>query len=58
MFFTKIKNQLNKIEYYQALFRTYEAKDRAIMNANNDRVFFWSIINSLVLIFVGALQVI
>uniref|UniRef100_A0A1I7XRE7 GOLD domain-containing protein n=1 Tax=Heterorhabditis bacteriophora TaxID=37862 RepID=A0A1I7XRE7_HETBA len=52
-----IKNQLNKIEYHQALLRAHEARDRAIMVANLDRVTFWSVIHTLVLLSVGAIQV-
>ena len=55
--FGKIKNQLNKIEYYQSMARSQEARDRSIMNANYDRVMFWSIFNSIILIGVGAIQV-
>jgi len=49
---------MNKIEYHQSTLRAYEARDRAIMTANNDRVLFWSILNAVVLIAVGAVQVI
>ncbi|KAI1711297.1 emp24/gp25L/p24 family/GOLD domain-containing protein [Ditylenchus destructor] len=55
--FGKIRSHLSKVEYYQAMFRTQEARDRAIMTANNDRVLFWSVLNSLVLIGVGFVQV-
>ncbi|VDN00767.1 unnamed protein product [Thelazia callipaeda] len=51
-----IKNRLNKIEYHQSLLRAYEARDRAIMNANFERVTLWSVVNSVVLIAVGLLQ--
>ncbi|EYC09274.1 hypothetical protein Y032_0061g3253 [Ancylostoma ceylanicum] len=53
----RIKSQLNKIEYHQALLRAHEARDRAVMVANLDRVTFWSCTHTLVLIGVGALQV-
>uniref|UniRef100_A0A1I7V830 GOLD domain-containing protein n=1 Tax=Loa loa TaxID=7209 RepID=A0A1I7V830_LOALO len=52
-----IKNQLNKIEYHQSLLRAYEARDRAIMNANLERVTLWSAVNSIILVIVGLLQV-
>uniref|UniRef100_A0A914CYG9 GOLD domain-containing protein n=1 Tax=Acrobeloides nanus TaxID=290746 RepID=A0A914CYG9_9BILA len=55
--FNRIKNHLNKIEYHQAILRAYEARDRAILGANYDRVTFWSIVNSIVLIGVGFTQV-
>lgn len=55
--FNKIKTQLNKIEYYQTLFRATEAKDRAILGANHDRVQFWSILNAVVMLAVGMVQV-
>jgi|UniRef100_A0AC35G0E4 protein ERP2 len=55
--FSRIKATLNKVEYHQAILRAYEARDRAIMNANFDRVSFWSLINSLVLVGVGIFQV-
>ncbi|CAJ0580146.1 unnamed protein product, partial [Mesorhabditis spiculigera] len=54
---TRIKNNFNKMEYHQAILRAHEARDRSVMNANLDRVSFWSIVNSLVLIFVGGIQV-
>lgn len=48
---------MNKVEYYQSTLRAYEARDRAIMTANNDRVLFWSVLNAAILIVVGAIQV-
>lgn len=53
----RIKASMNKIEYYQALVRAWEARDRAIMNANLSRVTFWSFVNGGVLLLVGAVQV-
>ncbi|GMR48350.1 hypothetical protein PMAYCL1PPCAC_18545 [Pristionchus mayeri] len=53
----RIKNELNKVEYHQSLMRAHEARDRAIMGANLDRVTLWSIIHTLVLIGVGLIQV-
>jgi len=53
----RIKGSLNKIEYYQALMRAWEARDRAIMTANLDRVTFWSLLNGAVLLGVGLIQV-
>ncbi|KAK6747962.1 hypothetical protein RB195_000895 [Necator americanus] len=53
----RIKSQLNKIEYHQALLRAHEARDRAVMVANLNRVTFWSCTHTLLLIGVGALQV-
>ncbi|KAK5975101.1 Transmembrane emp24 protein transport domain containing 5 [Trichostrongylus colubriformis] len=52
-----IKSQLNKIEYNQALLRAHEARDRAVMGANLDRVTFWSCTHTLVMLCVAALQV-
>ncbi|CAI5447425.1 unnamed protein product [Caenorhabditis angaria] len=52
-----IKNNLNKVEYHQALLRAHEARDRAIMSANFDRVTFWSLLHTLVLLGVAAIQV-
>ncbi|KAE9550710.1 hypothetical protein FO519_006076 [Halicephalobus sp. NKZ332] len=54
--FNRIKASLNKVEYHQSILRAYEARDRAIMNANFDRVSFWSLLNSIILIGVGVLQ--
>lgn len=54
---TKIKGFLNKIEFYQSTLRSYEHRDMAILNANLSRVSFWSILTSVVLIFVAVLQV-
>ncbi|CAB3409351.1 unnamed protein product [Caenorhabditis bovis] len=52
-----IKNNLNKVEYHQALLRAHEARDRAIMSANYDRVTFWSLMHTLVMLGVAAIQV-
>ncbi|VDK83051.1 unnamed protein product [Cylicostephanus goldi] len=46
-----------KVQDYRALLRAHEARDRAIMVANLDRVTFWSCTHTLVLLGVGALQV-
>ncbi|KAE9421061.1 hypothetical protein Angca_008775, partial [Angiostrongylus cantonensis] len=53
----RIKSQLNKVEYYQAILRAHEARDRAVMTANFDRVTLWSCIHTIVMISVGVLQV-
>jgi len=53
----RIKGALNKMEYYQALMRAWEARDRAIMTANLDRVTFWSLLNGAVLLGVALIQV-
>lgn len=53
----RIKAHLNKAEYYMALLRAYEARDRSIMDANYSRVTFWSLLNAFVLIAVGVVQV-
>ncbi|CAD5227695.1 unnamed protein product [Bursaphelenchus xylophilus] len=53
----KIKGNLNKVEYYQSVFRSYEHRDKAIMNANHSRVTFWSVINTVVLFLVAFIQV-
>ncbi|KJH52096.1 Emp24/gp25L/p24 family protein [Dictyocaulus viviparus] len=53
----RIKSQLNKVEYYQAILRAHEARDRAIMTANFDRVTLWSSTHTIVMIAVGLLQV-
>lgn len=53
----KIKNLLNKIEFYQSTLRSYEHRDTAIMNANLSRVSFWSVLTTIVLLFVAVLQV-
>ncbi|TKR95053.1 hypothetical protein L596_009272 [Steinernema carpocapsae] len=53
----RIKGSLNKIEYHQALLRAYEARDRSIMSANLDRVSFWSVLNAIILMSVGGVQV-
>uniref|UniRef100_A0A8R1J0M6 GOLD domain-containing protein n=1 Tax=Caenorhabditis japonica TaxID=281687 RepID=A0A8R1J0M6_CAEJA len=52
-----IKNNLNKVEYHQALLRAHEARDRAVMGANFDRVTFWSVTHTLVMIGVAGVQV-
>uniref|UniRef100_A0A8R1IBZ1 GOLD domain-containing protein n=1 Tax=Caenorhabditis japonica TaxID=281687 RepID=A0A8R1IBZ1_CAEJA len=51
------KNNLNKVEYHQALLRAHEARDRAVMGANFDRVTFWSVTHTLVMIGVAGVQV-
>jgi protein ERP2 len=53
----RVKAHLNKAEYYLALLRAYEARDRSIMDANLNRVNFWSVLNALVLVVVGVVQV-
>ncbi|CAD5220432.1 unnamed protein product [Bursaphelenchus okinawaensis] len=53
----KIKGNLNRVEYYQSVLRSYEHRDKAIMNANHSRVTFWSFINTVVLFVVAVLQV-
>jgi len=53
----RIKTSLNKAEHYQALLRAWEARDRAIMDANHTRVNFWSIVNTIVMVSVGLVQV-
>ncbi|KAJ1350213.1 hypothetical protein KIN20_005951 [Parelaphostrongylus tenuis] len=53
----RIKSQLNKVEYYQAILRAHEARDRSVMTANFDRVTLWSCIHTIVMIGVGVLQV-
>lgn len=53
----RIKAHLNKAEYYMALLRAYEARDRSIMDANYSRVTFWSLLNAFVLVAVGVVQV-
>jgi hypothetical protein len=53
----RIKNLLNKIEYYQSTLRSYEHRDKVIMAANLSRVSFWSVITTAVLVFVAVLQV-
>uniref|UniRef100_A0AC35U898 GOLD domain-containing protein n=1 Tax=Rhabditophanes sp. KR3021 TaxID=114890 RepID=A0AC35U898_9BILA len=55
--FEKIKQSLNRVEYHQALIRAYESRDRAIMNANSDRVTLWSILNSIVICGVSAMNI-
>lgn len=42
--FTTIKSRLDRVEYYQGQFRASEARDRAVVGANNDRVQFWSLV--------------
>lgn len=47
----------SQVEYHQSLMRAHEARDRAIMGANLDRVTLWSIIHTVVLIGVALIQV-
>jgi len=53
----RMKTSLNKIEYYQSTLRGYEHRDSVIMQANLNRVSFWSIANTAAMIFVAGLQV-
>lgn len=53
----KIKGNLNKVEYYQSNLRSYENRDKAIMNANHQRVTFWSALNTIVMFLVAVVQV-
>ncbi|KAI3420956.1 hypothetical protein GPALN_014583 [Globodera pallida] len=55
--FTRIKSRLDRVEYFQGQFRAGEARDRAVVGANNDRVQFWSLVNTTVMLIVGAVQV-
>ncbi|KAL3094842.1 hypothetical protein niasHS_006137 [Heterodera schachtii] len=55
--FTTIKTRLDRVEYYQGQFRASEARDRAVVGANNDRVQFWSLVNTVVMLIVGGIQV-
>lgn len=52
-----IKSNLNKAEHFQALLRAWESRDRAVMDSNLSRVNWWSILNTLVLMSVGSVQV-
>lgn len=45
------------MEYHQALLRAHEARDRAVMSANFDRVTFWSVVHTLVMVGVAGVQV-
>lgn len=53
----RVKTALNKAEHYQSLLRAWEARDRAIMDANLSRVQWWSVVNSVALITAGFVQV-
>jgi protein ERP2 len=53
----RIKNFLNKIEFYQSMMRSYEHRDFAIVNANMNRISFWSIIFTVSLLLVSVIQV-
>jgi len=53
----RIKTNMNRAEQLQSLLRAFEARDRAIMEANFDRVNFWSIVNALCLMGVAVVQV-
>jgi len=55
--FNKIKADMNKMEYHQSTLRSFEARDRSISMAQNDRVLFWSVLNTVVLLVVGIVQV-
>jgi len=54
---TRIRTSLNKAEQYQSMLRAYEARDRAIMEANFERVNTWSLVGICVLVVVTSLQV-
>ncbi|KAI6214425.1 GOLD domain-containing protein [Aphelenchoides besseyi] len=53
----RIKNSLNKIEYYQSTLRSFEHRDKVIMAANLSRVSFYSLLTTAVLLIVAVLQV-
>ncbi|KAI6217044.1 Emp24/gp25L/p24 family protein [Aphelenchoides fujianensis] len=53
----RIKNSLNRIEYYQSTLRSFEHRDKAIMAANLSRVSFYSVLTTAVLLLVACLQV-
>uniref|UniRef100_A0A915HM21 GOLD domain-containing protein n=1 Tax=Romanomermis culicivorax TaxID=13658 RepID=A0A915HM21_ROMCU len=54
---SKIKTNMNKMEQVQVIMRAYESRDRAIMDANYDRINFWSALNLIVMLTVAAAQV-
>ncbi|KAI1711296.1 emp24/gp25L/p24 family/GOLD domain-containing protein [Ditylenchus destructor] len=53
----KVKGNLNEVERLQSQLRAIEARDRAIMEANFERVNFWSVVHLLCLLFVAGVQV-
>ena len=55
--FTKVTNNLEKAQRYQNVFKAYESIDRSVMEHNFERVNFYSIMNIVVLLIVGAIQV-
>lgn len=55
--FTKVTSNLERAQRIQSLFKAYEMKDRTLMEQSFERVNFWSLVNILVLVGVGFLQV-
>lgn len=53
----RIKTNLNQAETSQAILRALEARDRAVMESNQSRVTFWSIVNALAMMALGLMQV-
>ncbi len=55
--FTRVTRNLETAQHIQNIFKAYEMLDRGLMEQSYERVNFWSIVNILVLIAVGLLQV-
>lgn len=56
--FTKVVQNLEKAQRIQNLFKAYEIIDRNLMENNFERINFWSLINIVLMIGVGVIQVI
>jgi len=53
----RVKSRLNQIEHLQSQLRAVEYRDRSIMEANFDRVNFWSVVHITVMLFTLLVQV-
>uniref|UniRef100_A0A914X948 GOLD domain-containing protein n=1 Tax=Plectus sambesii TaxID=2011161 RepID=A0A914X948_9BILA len=53
----RVKSSLNRIEHLQSQLRAVEFRDRSIMEANYERVNFWSIVHLCVMLFTLLVQV-
>jgi protein ERP2 len=55
--FSKVNSNLERAQHIQNIFKAYEMIDRGLMEESFERVNFWSVVNIIVLVMVGMLQV-
>ncbi|CAF0842377.1 unnamed protein product [Brachionus calyciflorus] len=55
--FTRVNTNLERAQHVQKIFQVYELADRSHLEDLFERVNFWSVVNILVMILVGGIQV-